>query len=50
MVKIDAVEFSITEEIISHIIGIPIIGKKFYGDQKVSGQAVMEFTKNQEEK
>ena len=32
MVKIDGVEFSIMEEIISQITGIPIIGNKFYRD------------------
>ena len=33
MVEINGVEFSITEEIISHITDIPFIGKKFYRDQ-----------------
>ena len=32
MVKIDGVEFSVTKEVIS-----TIIGKKFYRDQKISG-------------
>ena len=50
MVEIDGMEFSVTEEIISHVTGIPIIGKKFYKDRKVSGKVVVEFTKNQEEK
>ena len=50
MVKIEGVEFSITEEIISQVTSIPIIGKKFYRDRKVSRHVVVEFTKNQEEK
>ena len=45
MVEIDRLEFSVMKEIISHVTDIPIIGKKFYRDQKVSGQAVAEFTK-----
>lgn len=50
MVEINGVKFSIMEEINSHVIGIPIIGKKFYKDRKLSGWVVMKFTKNQEEK
>ena len=45
-VEIDGVEFSVMEEIISHVTGIPITGKKFYRDRKIFGQAVAKFTKN----
>ena len=48
IVKIDGVEFTMTEDVISVVTRIPIMGKKFYKDQKISGQAVVEFTKDQE--
>ena len=49
-VETDGVDFTIIEEIISHVTGISIAGTNFYRDRKISGQAVMEFTKNLEEK
>ena len=50
IVKIDGVDFTVIEDVISAITGIPIMGKKFYRDRKIAGQAVVEFTKDQEEK
>ena len=32
------------------VTSIPIVGKKFYRNWKISGQVLVEFTKNQEEK
>lgn len=48
--KIDGVDFMVMEDVISAVTSIPIMGKKFYRDRKISGQAVVEFTKDLEEK
>lgn len=50
IVKIDGVDFMVMEDVISAMTGIPIMGKKFYRDRKIYGQAMVEFTKDLEEK
>ena len=50
ILKIDRVDFMVTEDVISMVTGIPIMGNKFYRDRKIFGQEVVEFTKDLKEK
>ena len=50
IVKIDGVNFMVMEDVIFVVASIPIMGKKLYIDRKILGQAVVEFTKDLEEK
>lgn len=49
-ITIVGIEFMVNEDVIVEVIGIPIVGIKFYRDKKISAAVVKEFAKDDKER